>query len=103
MPKRQLWKGLALRMQIYYMSFMKIMLIHMYFDHKNIIMETKTIFANHPIERLHLTFAQQIIGKRIHKIQKGVLMSSYGEYLYGDHVDSPSYDDYLDINSGDRE
>lgn len=64
-------------------------------------METRTFFANHPTERLQLTFAQQTIEKRIHNIQKNVLMSSYGEYLYGDHVDSPSYDDYLDTNSGD--
>lgn len=66
-------------------------------------METKTNSLNRLNIKHQQSFAQQIIAKKIQRIRKDVLMSSYGEYLYGDHVDSPSYDDYLDINSGDRE
>ena len=62
-----------------------------------------TTFANAPAGIFQKTFAQQAIWKRISRIKSGIEMSAYGESLYGDHVDSPSYDDYLDTNCGDQE
>lgn len=51
----------------------------------------------------HQTFAKMMIVKRVRNKQRQVVVNSYGESLYGDHVDSPSYDDYLEYNSGDNE
>lgn len=50
-----------------------------------------------------LTFAKMMIVRRVRNKQRQVVVNSYGESLYGDHVDSPSYDDYLEYNSGDNE
>lgn len=49
-------------------------------------------------------FARKAILRRVKsKMRQQVFINSYGESLYGDHVDSPSYDDYLEYNSGDNE
>lgn len=49
-------------------------------------------------------FARRAILIRVkNKMRQQVSVNSYGESLYGDHVDSPSYDDYLEYNSGDNE
>lgn len=65
-------------------------------------METMTTVVNTPMGVLQKTFARQAIWRRINNIKSGIEMSAYGESLYGDHVDSPSYDDYLDTNCGDQ-
>ena len=52
---------------------------------------------------LHIEFAKQMILRRIKDKQQEIVTNAYGESLYGDHVDSPSYDDYLDCNCGDNE
>lgn len=49
-------------------------------------------------------FARRAILRRVKsKMHQQVSVNSYGESLYGDHVDSPSYEDYLEYNSGDNE
>ena len=49
-------------------------------------------------------FARRTILIRVkNKMRQQVSVNSYGESLYGDHVDSLSYDDYLEYNSGDNE
>ena len=59
------------------------------------------------IERTSSTpqgFARKAIIRRVkNKMRQQVSVNSYGEYLYGDYVESPAYDDYLEYNSGDSE
>lgn len=49
------------------------------------------------------TYAHNVIMAKINSKINGSTVNGYGEYLYGDHVDSPSYDDYLESNCGDNE
>lgn len=49
-------------------------------------------------------FARRAILRRVrNKLSHQAYSCSYGEYLYGDHVDSPAYDDYPDSFYNDNE
>lgn len=65
-------------------------------------MKTRTNLRHTLITINQTTYARQVILRKINNKKHNMIENSYGEYLYGDHVDSPEYDDYLESNCGDQ-
>lgn len=65
-------------------------------------MKTRTPISHANVSPSYNTYAQLAIMKKINNKINCPITNDYGESLYGDHVDSPPYDDYLESNCGDR-